>query len=183
MSCKKKDVMIDIETMSTDTNALILTIGAIKFDRTQYDKCDMKLDSFYRRMDVDTLDGVFHIDEKTRKWWNSQTEDVRYEALVNPDRIPLKTALLDFNEWFGKSRYVWANGSSFDIPILENAYKICDVPIPWDFWNVRDVRTIMDVANVRKSDIGINNAHNALYDCVWQVNAVKKSFGNISKRL
>jgi hypothetical protein len=44
------DVMLDIETYSTKTNACIMTIGAIKFKRgTELKKLE-EMDTFYRRI-------------------------------------------------------------------------------------------------------------------------------------
>ena len=68
---------------------------------------------------------------------------------------------------------VWGNGSTFDITILENAYKIIgDIPHPWKFWNIRDLRTLVNAASV----IGFNHKqlkhvgvyHDALADAVHQ---------------
>ena len=171
------NVMLDIETLSTAPNALILTIGAIKFDRfVDINKDIKKTDFFYRRIVIDTENSNFQIDEKTKIWWNKQEQKVKYEALVNPDRTPLDEALLQFNVWFGKSKYVWSNGSVFDIVIMENAYKAFSIDVPWKFWNIRDVRTIMDVAQVYKSDFSNKSPHNALEDCHWQIKAVNLSF-------
>jgi hypothetical protein len=168
-----KHVMIDIETLSTTPNALILTIGAIKFDTLKTISNDIKkTNNFYKRIVIDTNNDKFDVDELTQIWWNNQEKSAKYEALVNPDRIPLKQALLEFNIWFGKSKYIWSNGSVFDIVILENAYKVCNIVVPWNFWNIRDVRTAMDMADVIKNDIDIKNPHHSLNDCHWQIKAV-----------
>lgn len=181
------NVMLDIETLSTAHNALVLTIGAIKFDKFKNINKDIKkTDSFYRRIVIDTDNVNFHVDDKTKIWWNNQEQKVKYEALVNPDRTPLDKALLEFNEWFGKSRYIWSNGSVFDVVIMENAYKAMSIEVPWKFWNIRDVRTVMDLAQVYKSDISIKNPHHALDDCHWQIQAInlscEKLFGDTLKQ-
>ena len=45
------EIMIDIETLSTTPNALILTIGAIKFNRNEDVKDLKELETFYVRID------------------------------------------------------------------------------------------------------------------------------------
>jgi hypothetical protein len=48
------DIIIDIETLSTKTNALILTIGAIKFNRKESIKDIKDMETFYLRVDIDS---------------------------------------------------------------------------------------------------------------------------------
>ena len=61
--------------------------------------------------------------------------------------------------------FVWGNGSSFDIAILEYWYNKLGLCIPWNFWNVRDLRTIVEVAGIDKRSIPFEGEqHNALDD-------------------
>lgn len=174
------EVMIDIETMSIKPNALILTIGAIKFNREDEVVNLEDMDTFYRRIQYnEENNNNFHICPDTQKWWDNQHYDAQYEAFHHPERKPLENCLKELLEWFGNSQYVWANGSVFDIPILEHSFRVCGIEIPWKFWNIRDVRTIMDVGNIKKGDINKKGQHMALYDCFWQIKAVQKSFKNI----
>ncbi len=46
------DVMIDIETLSTQSNALILTIGAVKFNRDKNISSLENCDTFYKRINI-----------------------------------------------------------------------------------------------------------------------------------
>jgi len=40
---------------------------------------------------------------------------------------------------------MWANGPSFDLVILETAFKRTKVNVPWRFWHHRCFRTIKDI--------------------------------------
>lgn len=173
-----REVMIDIETLSTLPNASIVTIGAIQFNRHSGHKEIGEMNKFYRRINyVENHD--FHVDDDTVSWWIKQDRDVKYEALENTDRISLPQALQELSSWIGKCEIIWANSPSFDCVILENAYRACGIPIPWKYWNTRDVRTIMDVSNTTKTNY--KEKHNALVDCYNQILEVKKAFKNLKQ--
>ena len=71
--------MMDIETLSTRPDAVILTVGACKFD--PYTQTETTGD-FYLRINVDEQAQLGrHIDENTVAWWGQQAADVRDEAL------------------------------------------------------------------------------------------------------
>ena len=185
------DIMIDLETLSTRPHAAILIIGAIKFDRTKTisETCTIAdlalMDTFYRRITIKSCIRVgLHVDESTEKWWNEQDDDVKYEAISNPDRISLKEALKDFKKWLGRDRNlkIWGNGSSFDCTILGEAYKRCGMEVPWKFWLERDLRTVMELGGVQSSELPQYNKHHALYDCYRQIIGFQTSMKNIRKK-
>ena len=86
-----KDVIIDIETLSTLPNAIILTIGAIKFNRFEKLKEFDDYETLYIRIDIKSCQNVgLTSDISTIKWWKEQNKDVRYEAFNHPDRKSIK---------------------------------------------------------------------------------------------
>ena len=177
-----KDVMIDIESLSVAPNATILTIGAIKFNRKGSLKSMEEYDSFYIRIDPQSCEDIgCHTDPDTVEWWQNQPSEAIYEALENPDRVSIKSALTKLSEWFGDVEYVWANSPSFDCVILESAYSLCNMEMPWKFWVNRDCRTLFDIANICKSDMPRNEKHHALYDCYRQIVGVKKALKKLKK--
>ena len=167
--------MIDIETLSTKNNAVILTIGAIKFDRKDDIKELKNMETFYHRVEIESCKNLeMDIDQDTVKWWESQEEESKFEALLNPDRKPIKIVLSKLTIFLKGVQFFWANSPSFDFIILENAYNMCNLTIPWKFWNLRDCRTAYDLANVKLSSIG-KTKHNSLDDCYNQLLCLKKS--------
>ena len=174
------EVMLDLETMSTDSRASILTLGAIKFTRGDpiipLEKCD----SFYRRIDLKSCQRLGMVSSNdTIKWWDDQSVEARYEAFDNPDRTPLRVALVEFTQWFRGAQKIWAHGDDFDCVILANAFTVCGLTVPWKFWNTRDTRTIYDLGGVRMTDLPQNNAHHALHDCHRQIVGIQKSLDNL----
>jgi|TARA_B110000259_G_C13935492_1_gene370661 hypothetical protein len=176
------EIMIDIETLGISHNSIILTIGVVKFTRDTLKENIKKLDSFYRRIDIKScLNAGLTQDKSTREWWERQNNEVKYEALENPNnRVPIEQALQELSDWIKPSKFIWANSPEFDCVILDNAYKNCNLKTPWSFWNTRDCRTLYDIANVNKKDLPNDNSHNALCDCYQQIYGVLLSLEKIS---
>lgn len=169
--------MLDLETLSVRPNAVILIIGAVKFSRAGSLKPLKKMDVFYRRIELDSCAELgMRVDKATVDWWKQQDEKVYYEALENPDRVPIRQALEEFSIWMRGCKKIWGNGDDFDCTILGEAYDLCAIEKPWNFWDTRDVRTLFDLAGVRKCDLPTDNEHHAVYDCYRQIVGVKRAF-------
>jgi exodeoxyribonuclease VIII len=73
---------------------------------------------------------------------------------------------------------IWAQGPLFDFAILENLYRQYGWPTPWQYWQIRDSRTLFGVhGDPRvKGKVGL---HNALEDCVSQASAVQQVYNKL----
>ncbi len=174
--------MIDLETSSTRSDAAILTIGAIKFNSREMTLGPLDtLDTFYRRIDMDSCDRLnLHSDPDTLAWWENQGKEARHEAFTHRDRMPLGQALRELVDWFGIDMLVWANSPSFDCIILKNALRACNLHTPWDFWNERDCRTVYHIGQVDMSSIPKAD-HNALSDCYRQIGGIVIAMNKLSQ--
>lgn len=178
--------MLDLETLGKDPNSIIVTIGAIKFMRDENIQDFNSINKFYRRIDSKTCEDVgMEKDPQTILWWEKQSKQVRHEAFNHPDRHPLKEVLKEFSHWIGSADKIWANGDDFDCVILSQAYKSCGLGVPWNYWNTRDVRTILDIGGISlKNDVPESgNEHNAVWDCYRQIQAVHLAIENLTKGL
>lgn len=176
------EVMIDIETLSTQTNASIVSIGAIKFNRN-----DSKLEdidtlkkngkTFYERITRSSCDCLnLHVDTATISWWRKQSKESQYEAFYNTDRISIVEALKKLSFFLSDCDKFWSQGS-FDYNVLENVYNKANITIPWKFWQIRDSRTIFDFTGVDIKKINYSGiAHNSLDDCYKQILGLLISF-------
>jgi hypothetical protein len=183
--------MIDLETLSTSPDAVILTLGAITFNQEESlpeTLTDEFLNSdriFYRKIIIQScVDAGLNIDKETQMWWSKQDSNVRFESLEDETgRIELLQALEEFSIWISKnsieSSKIWANSPSFDCVILKEAYKKFNLQVPWKFWLERDVRTIMDLGGITPYGHKTHNKHNAVYDCYYQICNVHKSFNKL----
>jgi len=182
------DVMIDIETLSTETNAVIVSIAAIKFDRNFKEGFEYEdSDKFYIKVHQQScLDLNMHVDPDTVAWWGKQEAAIRHEALDNQtDRVSIQEALSKLSDWIGRrsdSIKIWSHGDDFDTVILSSAYKTCNQLTPWKFWNTRDTRTVYDIFNINlMKDVAQNNKHHPLYDCSRQIQGLEKAINRKNK--
>ena len=165
--------MLDLETLSTRPEATILTFGACKFNPYNQDTIDKGI---YFRVNVDEQIALgSHVDENTIEWWGRQADDVREEALGDGDRISLEQFTQELNRFIVGCDNIWAQGPVFDVVILENLYRRMGLPCPWQFWQIRDSRTLLSsLGDPReKNKAGL---HNALEDAVSQAQAVQFVF-------
>ena len=163
-------VMIDLETMSTESNAAICSIGAVKFSIEQG-----VLETFYCTVDAaDCKRYGLDISADTVRWWSKQPREVL--ELLRKDNVPLQTALIQFSHWYGNQKLpTWGCGSDFDNVIMENAYKAVNMRRPWDAWQNRCYRTIREVIQIPLDDRdGVY--HNALDDALYQTHHLIKIF-------
>jgi len=166
-------VMIDIETLGTSTEAVIISIGACKFDpnnhRTKIE------DSFYVAIDPTSCTNAgLKIDASTVMWWLSSDQDSARAQMMKDERLDLWTALDGFKQWFGnESLPVWGNGATFDNVIVRAAYQKVGEAAPWQFWHDRCYRTVKSMApDVKLVRMGTH--HNALDDAISQAQHLRK---------
>ena len=164
-------VMIDLETLGTKADSVILSIGAVKFD-LESDQIDDN--AFYASVSIESnLDVGRRIDEATLIWWLKQSQAAQH--VFHEPKDVLEEALIGLSDWYGSDKnIVWSNGADFDIPMLSHAYSQFRMDTPWAFWNTRCVRTYRSLphaAGVPKPSQG--TAHNALSDAVNQARHIQ----------
>ncbi|HDG7838377.1 TPA: 3'-5' exoribonuclease [Klebsiella quasipneumoniae] len=173
-------VMVDLETMGKKHNAPIVAIGAVFFDPATGSIGE----SFYKVVCLESsVNWGAVIDPSTVIWWLRQSSEAR-SAIVNDDAIPLQDALLQFREFVSdnvaggsKKAQVWGNGASFDNSILRSSYDCIAEDYPWEYWNDRDVRTMVELGQAisfdPKTTIPFEGSrHNALADAIHQARYV-----------
>lgn len=168
------DVMLDLETLSTRPESVILTLGAVKFNPWGED-VDAE-SGLYLRVNVDEqLELGRHVQEETIDWWGKQSAEVREEAMGETDRVSLDDLTRQLNKFLVGVNNIWCQGPAFDIVILENLYRQLVKPTPWQFWQIRDSRTLFGVhGDPREKDR--KAAHNALMDCYYQAIGVQEIY-------
>lgn len=169
------DMMIDIETAATRPNALILTIAAQQFDPLGqgYSGADL-----YARVSVESQPDR-DIDDSTIEWWAQQDARTREEAFGEEDRIPLGDVLDSLHKIAWRSNRIWMQGPHFDATILENAYRQMGRAQPWQFWKIRDSRTLLSlVPQLDKPP----TTHHALEDCRKQIVQVQDALDYLKIR-
>lgn len=170
------NLMIDIETIGTAANTVVLSVGCCVFNKDGvHSKIEWTLDmeeqiKLGRKFDQDTL-----------FFWMKQ-KDAAKQAF--DPKLP-KTSLKDFFILFEK--YIddelaklkekrdelrpWGNGANFDITIVEDLYRNQGPgkdAIPWKFWNIFCFRTFNHLTKAK--DLVPRNGiyHNAADDAEFQ---------------
>jgi hypothetical protein len=140
------DIMIDLETLATSTDAAILTIGAVKFDPFGMDVEEPAMDSFYVKVDIDSCHEIGLVtNDDTIAWWANQSKEAQEEAFSPDNRIHITDAFNQLYKFCWGAKRVWSNGAAFDVVICETVFKRINKAVPWNFWQVRDVRTAFDL--------------------------------------
>ena len=154
--------MIDLETLSTNPEAVILTVGGVKFN--PYNTVEPS-QGMYFRVDVDSQTAIDReVMQDTLDWWSTQPKEISEEALGDKDRISLEDIIKSINKWSVGVDVFWCQGPLFDYAILQNIYKQLGHPVPWQYYQIRDSRTLFSLVP-RDPKEKRDSMHNALADC------------------
>lgn len=163
-------IMIDLEAWSTRTNALIVSIGACRFDLHGTGSTDR----FEVAIHPESGRGLNrHMDPGTILWWMApEREEPRTRWLRQP-KVDLPDALYGLTDWVrsvtGPSMAcrVWGNGAAFDNVLLRDSFEACGIEPFWAFRDDRCYRTMKALApEVQMVRQGLH--HDALADAVDQ---------------
>lgn len=168
-----KDVMIDIETWGTRPTSAIIQIGACYFDRETGEIGK----EFLRNIDYVVSTEPFTTDEATMQWWSEQSQEAKDSLNIDP--MPIKNVLEELSEFLKKADYLWSH-ATFDIPIICNAYSVFEMKIPVHYRGMRDIRTLMDLANHMSEKVREGIHHNGLDDAKFQVGYVVEALNKLS---
>lgn len=169
-----KHLMVDLETLAVSPQSVILTLGAVHFDPYESGYTD----SIYFRLNLDDQDNLGReIDPNTLDWWAKQDNKIMEEAFSSDNRISVAEAIDKFHKFAWGCSAFWSHGSAFDLVILEDLYKQLGKSTPWNFWQLRDTRTIFDLGV--DPEMPKNSKHNALQDAIRQSVGVQ----NVYKKL
>lgn len=178
------DIVIDLETLGTGQDCVIVSIGAVIFNRA--DAPGTYIDEFEVKIDIENQPGRV-IDPGTLKWWlKDDMEDARKAAFNVPkkEQVRLGLALKQLEDFMKKYHLgeMWGCSPSFDMVILQHAYRQHGVELPMPFWKWSCIRTIESFfygENTRKEG-GANwlggTAHDALDDCYMEANVIQNCF-------
>jgi hypothetical protein len=163
-----KDMMLDVETFSTDSNGVIVSVSAVMFD------LDTGATGDTFEMGVDINEQVKNgavIDGGTVNWWLAQPDDAQAQLLIlHP--TPVNKVLKKFNAFCVKNdiNSMWGNGATFDNVLLRNLYKRHDITFKVPYWADRDVRTLVAIKRINTKDFEFEGTrHNGIDDCKHQI--------------
>ena len=166
---------IDIETLSTKKNAVIMSIGICNEEG--------KGDQFYLPIARQHQMGR-DVDAKTMAWWN-EPERIDYYHLLRDEcqnAYDHQVEIADAHKFIrtflhvhdnDEPREIWMNSPAFDGVILEDLFMQFALDIPWHYRDPRCFRTLKKLALKKNPDVILPKPpaglHDALIDCQWQM--------------
>jgi len=167
-------VMIDLETLGREPGCVICSVGAARFDVREVGE------TFERSVSLDSngFQGLT-IDHETLQWWLTQGPQARDQLTGG---VKLKDALAELSAFIGDADEIWANSPSFDCAILEAGYEAVGREVPWDYWQLRDFRTLKTLGighGIEQEGI----EHSAVDDAVHQATIAATVLGRINEEV
>ncbi len=134
-------LMVDIETFSLESNAIVASIGGVIFKLNGTTGLGKSFEVFLNTDEQEKRGRV--ISASTFEWWLEQSDAARNKLLMGKKRS-VEAALRKLNK-FCRENYVdniWGNGNMFDCQVLRSLYKDFGVEYPVSFRNDLDLRTV-----------------------------------------
>lgn len=170
-----KNIMVDLETLGTSNNAVIISIGAVEFD---VDSGVLGRELYMTIDPQSCVSAGLEIDASTVIWWMQQSDAAR-SAFRSP-QWSLASALQYFSDWYpADADALWGNGATFDNVLLSNAYRKTGLEQPWRYSDDRCYRTLKSLRRDIKQE-AVGTAHNALDDAKYQALHAIKLLKNIA---
>jgi hypothetical protein len=167
--------MFDLETLDTKPSAVILSLGAIRFNPLE-DGIDHNDGRLSMRLEIDPQSGMGRtISEDTIAWWATQSKEAQDAAFGDDNRIPVIEAVEKFHKFVWGCDRIWSQGS-FDVNIMEHLYTSIQKPYTWQYWQVRDSRTLFDFVD---GAMDRTKHHDAVEDAIAQAEAVQRALCKI----
>ncbi len=167
--------MFDLETLDTKPSAVILSLGAVKFDPRQKG-LDPDAERLSLRLEIDPQSAMGRtISDDTIAWWATQSKEAQEAAFSDVNRVTVEDAIDQFHKFVWNSERVWSQGS-FDVNIIEHLYTSIGKPYAWQYWQVRDSRTLFDFVD---GQLDRTKHHDAVEDAIAQAEAVQRALRKI----
>lgn len=182
MSENTNTVVIDTETLDTQSSAVVLTVSAVRFNRYGHGlNIEFESDGSLKPEGPDQLHVMLNVTEQlihgrtvsasTIKWWREQSQEAQ-ESVMHGETFNVDDVMDLLTEFIGDAQ-VYCRGTDFDPPILASLYRMVGQKAPWKYNQVRDVRTYIDARSGGTKgylDEWIKPewliAHNSLHDCI-----------------
>jgi hypothetical protein len=172
--------MIDLETLNTTPDSVVLTLGAVKFNPFNLSE---PTDELYLKINIDEQDALGRTtSDDTIAWWAKQDQKIQDEAFSEEGRVSVNEALDILTKWVWGCKTIWGQGYGFDMTILESMYRDVSRPIPWNFWQIMDSRTLFSVLPKDPRKSMQSDLHNALADAYYQAKAVQLAYKELGIR-
>jgi len=166
---------IDLETLDVVPSATVLSLGAVKFN--PFSMTAEPHSELYLKILIDDQDKLGRTSsDSTIAWWGKQDPAIMEETFDQTGAVTVEEALQQVSKWSMGVDEFWGQGYGFDFTMLEDMYRSIGKPIPWQFWQVMDSRTITRrMPKDPRKDMQ-TSLHNALADAYYQAKSIQIMF-------
>ena len=181
------DLSIDLETLGTEPGAVITQIGLTAFYARPQSGGEASMSSTLIHVDPQScIDKGLHVSWSTISWWLQQADGPRL-LMAGSKGQHIALALPKVNNFIAEhmtERFkVWGNGATFDVTLLNEAYRACSIPVPWQFRDIRDMRTLYDLAPCQSVERSVPKMeHNAMDDASAQAEFIRACVSKIERQ-
>lgn len=162
-------MMIDLETLDTRASAVIVSVGAVVFNKEGI------LREGYYVLDMDEqIKRGRTISPDTVRWWMQQSDEARAVFRVQQPMLLSPFALAFTNLFQMGKMHLWGNGSDFDLAIMIDFWQRHSLPKidGWRYSNHMCFRTLNKMYNAKDLGMRTGTHHNAVDDARYQANCV-----------
>ena len=187
---KRCDVMVDIETLSTNkAQGLIVEVAMVPFDITNGSELEVENGMTFSVKVLESLLSGRVVDESTLQWWKGQSAEAKERLLRNENVAKgvkegceeLYSKLKELDEKY--DLWVWSKGIGFDFPMIESQWEDLGIMhTPYKFWKKLDMRTVLNMASMmgwQKKQKREDIRHGAYEDCVDQIAVLWDALGYV----
>ncbi len=172
-----KAISLDIETLGTNSDAVVLSIGAcvVTPDGVQQEG------AFYSRVNIQQqIDAGRSITEGTLRFWFEQDRKVQQSTFGEGDGPSIREVVSKLYSWLDFHGFpgVYCKGPQFDAAILDSMADSAKVERPVNYRKWRDIRTLEEIITwsghedlliaTKEATAKWEGAHNALADAQMQ---------------
>lgn len=144
---------LDIETLATEANAVILSIGLVPFEAKPIFTLEgLRKNSFFVKFNAREQQTMYNrsVSKDTLKWWSEQSKASQAMSLIPSasDRSVVDglSALTEFYHSRGgsKNSKIYTRGS-FDQMITDSLFKSANMKPLAPYYSFRDIRTAIEI--------------------------------------
>lgn len=173
-------LMLDTETLGTRPGSVVTSVAFVRFADEAHCAINLSVP------DQQALG--LEIDPQTVEWWHKQEAAAPGTwARATENAVPLVPALRYLSAWIvwavpaPSAPLIWCHGATFDCPLLGELYRRANVPCPWQYWDVRDTRTLYDLAGIDPRAYAVPPPHVALNDAIGQTRAANAALAVLAR--
>ena len=175
----KDGVVLDLETLGSVNNSVILSVGMVAVDSTKdYTFDELIKDGYYAKLDVKSqVDAGRKIHKDTLQWWSEQGEAAQHILKPSPKDMHWSKLRENMISWLTDQGVdihkvkVYSRGSHFDFGLLHDLFRITEGvsqdDLPWRYWNIHDSKTVVFTLLGRDVwDMGVEPEGFIHHDCL-----------------